>query len=338
MGSVTMKSIFTVLALLVLASVVLCASIIDLDPISPPKHKFVPYPKKVVGLYILLADEEKEGFENNATKWTPELYEWQIEAANVMFFTFIKPDDEFIVPESFKRLAATRGTGAKGAIPADTVILFALGGYLYSLNTNPWPFLTSQAAAEAKAEEIAQWPDLYGCDGIDLDIETGAGNSQESGVNLVHFVKKLKSLQPKMIVNQPVYGYPQVPAEDYVVNHSWDTERNNHGIADSIGLMVYEGTQSLNFVKNYANGTDQWEGFPIKVRVEPQKIQLGCKGGASAGTITALAEAAVSQDLQGIMVWYASVVNGFHYSEIYDASTHEASTAAYIAARKILDP
>merc|ERR1719402_376819 len=337
-----MKSVLTVLALCALLSLVLSASIIDLEdekqPLGTRKHKFVPYPKKIVGLYILLADEEKEGHENNATKWTPELYDWQQQAANVLFFTFIKPDDEFIVPKSFKDLAATRGTGAKGAVPADTVILFALGGYLYSLNTNPWPFLTSQAAAEAKAEEIAQWPELYGCDGIDLDIETGAGNSKASGENLVHFVKKLKSLQPNMIVNQPVYGYPQVTAESYVVNHSWDEERNNLGIANSIGLMVYEGTSSLNFVKNYANGTDQWEGFTIKVRVEPDKIQLGCKGGSSAGTITTLANAAVEQNLQGIMVWYASVVNGFRYAEIYDASTHEESTKAYVEARKILDP
>ena len=31
------------------------------------------------------------------------------------------------------------------------------------------------------------------------------------------------------------------------------------------GLMVYEGTQALDYVKNYAQGTSQWEGFPIKV-------------------------------------------------------------------------
>ena len=29
--------------------------------------------------------------------------------------------------------------------------------------------------------------------------------------------------------------------------------------------MVYEGTQALQYVKNYAAGTSQWEGFPIKV-------------------------------------------------------------------------
>merc|ERR1711970_1716363 len=158
------------------------------------------------------------------------------------------------------------------------------------------------------------------------------GNTVESGENLVHFVRKLKSLQPNMIVNQPVFGYPDVKAENAVVNHSWGKNSEYLGLANSIGIMAYEGTSSLNYVKNYADASSQWEGFPIHVDVPRPVIQLGCKGGASAGTITALANAAVSQDLMGIMVWYASVINGFHYSEIYDASTHEASTAAYIAA------
>ena len=30
--------------------------------------------------------------------------------------------------------------------------------------------------------------------------------------------------------------------------------------------MVYEGTQALIYLKNYVTGTDQWDGFPIKVR------------------------------------------------------------------------
>jgi hypothetical protein len=30
--------------------------------------------------------------------------------------------------------------------------------------------------------------------------------------------------------------------------------------ADSVGLMVYEGSQSLSYVKNFVNGADQWEG------------------------------------------------------------------------------
>jgi hypothetical protein len=28
------------------------------------------------------------------------------------------------------------------------------------------------------AAEVAKWPSLYGCDGIDLDIENGAGENQ----------------------------------------------------------------------------------------------------------------------------------------------------------------
>ena len=35
------------------------------------------------------------------------------------------------VPLAFERLAATRGTDAEGAVPADTKIIFAIGGYAY---------------------------------------------------------------------------------------------------------------------------------------------------------------------------------------------------------------
>ena len=74
--------------------------------------------------------------------------------------------------------AATRGPDAEGAVPSDTRILFAIGGYAYSLAPNPWAWLTSQEAAEAIAEEVATWRDLYNIDGIDLDIEAGAGDKQ----------------------------------------------------------------------------------------------------------------------------------------------------------------
>jgi hypothetical protein len=36
--------------------------------------------------------------------------------------------------------------------------------------------------------------------------------------------------------------------------------------------MVYEGTQALDYVKNYAQGTSQWDGFPIKVLVLKKKL------------------------------------------------------------------
>jgi hypothetical protein len=45
-----------------------------------------------------------------------------------------------------------------------------------------------------------------------------------------------------------------------VINASWDENGNSDNVADSIGLMVYEGTQALKYVKNYANGADQFAG------------------------------------------------------------------------------
>ena len=50
---------------------------------------------------------------------------------------------------------------------------------------------------------------------------------------------------------------PQIHAEIDVINASWDEKGNNKGLADSIGIMVYEGTNSLNYVKNYVAGTSR---------------------------------------------------------------------------------
>ena len=52
----------------------------------------------------------------------------------------------------------------------------------------------------------------------------------------------------------------QIDAENDVINESWDKEGNSKNLADSVGLMVYEGAQSLSYVKNFVNGADQWEG------------------------------------------------------------------------------
>ena len=60
------------------------------------------------------------------------------------------------------------------------------------------------------AEEVATWPDRYNVDGIDLDIEEGAGSNVEAGPNMVHFVRRLKQLRPNFIIGQPTYGYPAV--------------------------------------------------------------------------------------------------------------------------------
>jgi len=288
------------------------------------------WPSKVLGLYILLADDDEDGFGSDA-EWEPQLFDWQKEASNVLFFTFIHPGT-MEVPPSFQKLAATRGTDAPGAIPANTVILFALGGYAYSLKPNPWSWLTSRAAAEEMAEKVATWPDLYGCDGIDLDLEEGAGARSEAGPNMVHFIRRLRELQPNIIISQPTYGYPQVKAEIDVINESWDENGEYQGLADSIGLMVYEGTNSINYIKNYAAGTSRWEGFPIKVNAPKNVILLGAKGQASSSDIAKLAEVSISEDLLGIMVWYASVKNGFDYSPVWDASTRQDSIDGYTAA------
>jgi len=297
----------------------------------------VPWPKKVLGLYVLLADDDEEGFENESDSWTPELFPWQQEAANVLFFTFIHPET-MDVPPSFKKLAATRGTNQPGAVPADTVIIFAIGGYAYSLKPNPWWWLESRQAAEEMAERVAKWPEMYNCDGIDLDLEEGAGARAKAGPNMVHFIRKLRQLQPKMIISQPTYGYPQVQAETDVINASWDAEGHSNNLADSVGLMVYEGTQALNYVKNFAKGTDQWEGFPIKVDVPADGIILGVKGAASSASITALCRASVNEDYRGVMVWYASVKNGFHYAISWDASIVDDSIAGYKSCMDIYKP
>jgi hypothetical protein len=59
------------------------------------------------------------------------------------------------VPPAYQKLAASRGTGLPGAVPADTVIMFAIGGYAYSIKPNPWHWLTSKEAAEKMAEKVS---------------------------------------------------------------------------------------------------------------------------------------------------------------------------------------
>ena len=82
-------------------------------------------------------------------------------------------------------------------------------------------------------------------------------------------------IQAILIIGQPTYGYPAVEAANEVINQSWDLEGNLKNVGDSVGIMVYEGTQSLDYVKNFANGADQWEGFPIKVNVNSKAVMLG---------------------------------------------------------------
>ncbi len=127
------------------------------------------------------------------------------------------------------------------------------------------------------AERVAKWPEEYGCDGIDLDLEDGAGDTPKAGPNMIHFIRRLRELVPNMIISQPTYGFPQVKAEIHVINESWKNGQYQN-LADAVGLMVYEGTNALNYIKNYATATSQWSGFPIQVDVPKNTILLGAKG------------------------------------------------------------
>ena len=84
------------------------------------------------------------------------------------------------------------------------------------MDYNPWRWLTSQSAAEAMAEQVATWFDKYNVDGIDLDIEEGAGSKPDSGVNMVHFIRRLRQLKPDIIIGQPTYGYPAVNTSFFI--------------------------------------------------------------------------------------------------------------------------
>ena len=81
-----------------------------------------------MAFYVLLADDTEKGYESDRD-WHPKLYPYMQTGANVLLFTFIHPET-MEVPPAFANLAKTRGTDEEGAVPKDTVILFALGNKL----------------------------------------------------------------------------------------------------------------------------------------------------------------------------------------------------------------
>ncbi|WP_141736108.1 glycosyl hydrolase family 18 protein [Oligoflexus tunisiensis] len=277
-----------------------------------------------VGLYSLLADDADARYPSHAD-WQPELHRYQQEGFSTLYFTFIRPDT-MSVPPAFTRLARSRGTNQPGAVPAGTRIIFAVGGIAYSTGINPWPWLTSPEAARSMAQRVARWSHEHGADGIDLDIEEGAGNDRRAGKNLVEFVRELKRLNPNFLVTLPVYGYPQVDAANTLVNAAFGPDGTDYGLVDSIGIMVYEGTMALDYIGNYAKipGKDRWEGFPIQADVPKRKILLGLKGTASDATIRSMTTAVKAQNLGGVMAWYGSVLHqgqkALQYSTEWDSS------------------
>ena len=46
-------------------------------------------------------------------------------------------------------------------------------------------------------------------------------------------------------VHSANYHYLQVQAEIDVINASWNVGGTSNGLADSVGIMVYEGTEAL---------------------------------------------------------------------------------------------
>lgn len=277
----------------------------------------------MVGLYLLVADDTWPY--TSTTVWTPKLPAY-MNSVNVLWLAFVNPALMPALPPGMISIAKNKPAGVK--------VVAAIGGEAYSTHPNPWDWLTSTDKAEAMAAEVFKWKAQYGIDGVDLDIETGAGDAPGAGAACVAFAKKLKELDSDFIVTQPVFGSPQVKEENDAVNTVFGPGGDVKTI-DSVGIMVYEGTGSLQYVKDYTKGKEQWQGFPIKVDVPSSKIVLGAGGQSGAGTIEALAKAAHDQNLRGIMVWYASVIDsatgkpGNQYGGgSMDASTQSAASQA----------
>ena len=261
-------------------------------------------PKRMSGFYCLFADDTVKNY-TSTDVWQPNLYDYQLDGANVVFMTFVNPALLPALPPAMEKFAKCKGQN--GCMKKDVPLMVSVGGQAYS--EKEWAFLASQSAAEAMAEKVAAWAD-FGVDGIDLDIEGNAGSSSAASQNLLAFTKKLRALKPGFIVTQPVYGYPQVAAENFMVNNGWTNATGawkSTGLVDRVGIMVYGGTSSLQWVKEYAAGTKQWDGFPIHVDVPMPAIVAGIDGSAGDSTVMTMANDLVSKDMGGYMVWFASV-------------------------------
>jgi hypothetical protein len=256
-----------------------------------------------MGLYLLIADDGGNGqgqkwHYGSTTAWEPVIPDYMNKGANVLFLAFVNPSLMPALPPAMAHIGQNKLSGQK--------VIASIGGQAYSAKTGAdmWPWLQSKAAAEEMASQVAKWPAQYGIDGVDIDIEDGIGSSEATGPMVMAFVAKLRSVAPDMVITQPVYGYPGVKEENYVVNTAF--AKNSTTAVDSIGIMAYSGTGSLSYVRNYAS-PPTYAGAPIQSQVPKSKILVGACGCASGSDIQTLAEAVRDQDLGGIMVWYSSV-------------------------------
>ncbi len=284
-------------------------------------------PERLLGMYVLLGDDTWPNY-TSTDVWVPQLHEYQLVGANVLYFTFINPTTNS-VPPAFSALAQLIRKKAIDSGMRRPTLLFAIGGYDYSNNPNPWPFLESVEASKSMAEEVSTWPEKYGCDGIDIDLETGAGSQSDSGENLIAFIRHLNQLRPDMIITQPVFGYPQVKAETAVVNAAFQHEINKTITVNAVEIMVYSGASSLQYVKNYANGSQQWTGFPIHVDVPAEQIMCGVSGDISSQDLNKLVMATNVGTIGGFFVWYSSAIDtATNKTAInYGGGTMDASTS-----------
>lgn len=290
----------------------------------------------MLGMYVLVADDTDNVY-TSEHEWSPALFPYQMTGSNTLFLTFLNPAKMPDVPPAMANLAQTRGTGVAGAVPSNTTIMFAIGGQAYSERPNPWDWLTSTDKAEAMATEVAQWPTKYGCDGIDLDIESGAGSSSIAGVHMAEFVAKLKQLAPHMIVTQPVFGSPsQVFAANRMIEAAYNTSMHNPalGSLSKVGIMVYSGTGAEEWTKYYTEGCStycsKWQ-CSLAACVPVKDMVLGIDGSAASGSITQVGNDVKAKGLGGVMVWYASLIDratgkpGLLYGNM-DASTNKLDT------------
>merc|ERR1712087_423066 len=118
----------------------------------------------------------------------------------------------------------------------------------------------------------------------------------------------------------------------------------SNDLIDSVGLMVYNGLESLQYVKDYGNATSEWQGFPITVDVPYARILPGIEGSASSTVIAQMASSVKSEGLGGFMVWFASVKdktrggrNAFAYGSMDATKAMSDNGAAWAAAIKTMN-
>ena len=60
-------------------------------------------------------------------------------------------------------------------------------------------------------------------------------------------------------------GHLQVQASIDVINQSWSPDSISFNVLDYIGILVYDGTEALNYVNNFALADAKSAEFPIEV-------------------------------------------------------------------------